>query len=114
MAKGHENLIPQSQRTKEEQREIARKGGEASGKVRQEKARLRKTMEMLLNNKIETPLADGKVSAWEAITLGQIHKAASGDTAAYNAIRDIIGEKPKDELDAKIDAKIDFNLKVKK
>lgn len=29
MASGEDNLIPQSERTKEEQREIARKGGEA-------------------------------------------------------------------------------------
>ena len=34
---GIENLIPQSERTKEEQREIARLGGIASGKARKEK-----------------------------------------------------------------------------
>ena len=34
---GIENLIPQSERTKEEQREIARQGGIASGKARREK-----------------------------------------------------------------------------
>ena len=34
---GIDNLIPQSERTKEEQREIARLGGIASGKARKEK-----------------------------------------------------------------------------
>jgi hypothetical protein len=95
--KGIENLIPQSERTKEEQRKIATMGGIASGKVRKEKATLRKTMLALLDHKIETPLSDKKLPAWEAITLGQIKKAVSGDTAAYNAIRDIIGEKPVDK-----------------
>ncbi len=38
--KGQDNLIPQNKRTKDEQREIARKGGIASGKARKEKALL--------------------------------------------------------------------------
>ena len=95
--KGIENLIPTSERSKEEVRKIGQKGGIASGKARQEKATLRKTMLALLNVKIDTPLSDEKLPAWEAITLGQIRKAVSGDTAAYNAIRDIIGEKPVDK-----------------
>ncbi|MBS4773119.1 MAG: hypothetical protein KHX55_02450 [Proteobacteria bacterium] len=37
-----ENLKPQNRRTKEEQREIARKGGLKSGEVRRQKAELRK------------------------------------------------------------------------
>ncbi len=36
------NLVPQSKRTKREQREIASKGGKKSGEVRRERARLRK------------------------------------------------------------------------
>ena len=38
------NLIPQSERTKDEQREIARMGGIASGKARREK---QKTQQIL-------------------------------------------------------------------
>ena len=40
------NLIPQSKRTKEEQREIAKKGGIASGIARREK----KTVQKILND----------------------------------------------------------------
>lgn len=40
------NLIPQSERTKDEQREIARKGGIASGIARREK----KTVQKILND----------------------------------------------------------------
>ena len=38
----NENLIPTSKRTKEEARELGAKGGKASGKVRKEKAELKK------------------------------------------------------------------------
>lgn len=43
-----DNLIPQSERTKEEQREIARQGGIASGEARRRKRDLRQALEMLL------------------------------------------------------------------
>ena len=51
VSKGQDNLIPLSERTKTEQREIARRGGIASGKARKEKATMKKTLEMLLNEK---------------------------------------------------------------
>lgn len=40
-----DNLIPQNKRTKSEQRQIAKKGGIASGKARRQKADLRKAMQ---------------------------------------------------------------------
>lgn len=48
------NLIPQSQRTKDEQREIARKGGIASGVARREK----KTVQKILNDFLSTAAKD--------------------------------------------------------
>lgn len=48
------NLIPQSERTKDEQREIARLGGIASGIARREK----KTVQKILNDFLETPAKD--------------------------------------------------------
>ena len=41
MADGHENLIPMNQRTKEQQREIATKGGIASGEARRENKQIK-------------------------------------------------------------------------
>ena len=41
MAKGHENLKPLDERTKDEQRKIAQKGGIESGKARRRKKALR-------------------------------------------------------------------------
>ena len=51
--KGHENLIPFSERSKDEAREKGRKGGIASGKTRREKANMRKLIETFLDSKIE-------------------------------------------------------------
>ena len=48
------NLIPQSERTKEEQRKIARKGGIASGIARREK----KTVQKILNDFLSTAAKD--------------------------------------------------------
>ena len=52
MAKGHENLISQDMRTKEEQREIARKGGIASGKKRKAIKSFREAAEWALNMQV--------------------------------------------------------------
>lgn len=49
MASKKDNLIPQNKRTKIEQREIAQKGGIASGKARREKADLRKMAQTFLD-----------------------------------------------------------------
>lgn len=48
------NLIPQSERTKDEQRKIARKGGIASGIARREK----KTVQKILNDFLSTAAKD--------------------------------------------------------
>lgn len=74
-------------RTAEEQREIARKGGKASGKVRQEKATMKKTLEMLLNEKNNK----GKTYR-ELTTLGLIKGAVDGKAENYKTIVQLLGE----------------------
>ena len=44
-----DNLIPQSERTKEEQRVVAKMGGIASGKARREKKAMKDTLATLLS-----------------------------------------------------------------
>ena len=85
--KGQENLIPFNERTEEEQREIARQGGIASGKARQEKATFKKTLEMLLDEKN----SKGKTYR-ELITLGQIKSAIDGKAENFKAILALMGE----------------------
>ena len=53
MANENKNLIPQSERTKDEQREIARMGGIASGKARREKKTIRNILSDLLDGQIK-------------------------------------------------------------
>lgn len=74
-------------RTAEEQREIARMGGIASGKARQEKATMRKTLEMLLNEK------NKKGTTYrELTTLGLIKGAVNGNANNYRTIVEMLGE----------------------
>ena len=85
--KGQENLIPLNERTKEEQREIARQGGIASGKARQEKATFKKTLEMLLDEKNNK----GKTYR-ELSTLGLIKGAVDGKAENYKIMLQLLGE----------------------
>ena len=80
------NLIPQNQRTKNEQREIARKGGLKSGKVRAERKLLKEELKTLLNEE----------NCQKKICLSLINKAIKGNTKAFEVIRDTIGENYKE------------------
>jgi hypothetical protein len=94
--KGQENLIPLNERTKEEQREIARQGGIASGKARQEKATMKATLEMLLNEKYK----NGKTYR-ELATLGLLKGAINGSAQNYKTILEVLGELNQAEEDKK-------------
>ena len=83
MAK-EDNLIPQAHvLTLEEQSA----GGKKSGEVRKEKATMRKTLEMLLNEKNNK----GKTYK-ELATLGLIKGAVNGNSANYRTIVEVLGE----------------------
>lgn len=82
-----ENLIPMNERTEEEQREIARKGGIASGEARKRKKTLKDELIILL----ETNNNNKKIS------VALLNKALNGDIQAFTTIRDTIGEKPVDK-----------------
>lgn len=74
-------------RTTEEQQEIARMGGIASGEARREKATMKKTLEMLLNEKNNK----GKTYR-ELTTLGLIKGAVDGKAENYKTIVQLLGE----------------------
>lgn len=84
---GTKNLIPLNERTKEEQKEITTKGGKASGQARREKSTMKKTLEMLLDEKSK----NGKTYR-ELATLGLIKGAMSGNANNYRTILEIVGE----------------------
>lgn len=108
MANGQENLIPFQDRTEEERRELAKKAGEASGESRRKKKTLREMARYFGELKVEGKAAQ----AMEALGIDEelrtrfmqgvvslFNKASKGDVQAFNAIRDIIGEKPIDRTE---------------
>lgn len=119
--KGQDNLIPQNKRTKAEQRAIAREGGIASGERRREKAHLRKLVEAFGELKapekikkvlLEMGVKDERCTNDMAIVVGLYQKAMKGSVFAFNAIRDITGEKPieKTDVSGKIENKIEIGF----
>ena len=87
-----ENLVSLADRTTEEQREIARKGGKASAKSRAARKTLKEELLLLL--------AQGDTQA--RISLSLIQEAMDGNTKAFEVIRDTIGEKPKENVDVNV------------
>ena len=85
--KGQENLIPFNERTEEEQRQIARQGGIRSGEVRREKATMKATLEMLLNETNKS----GQTYR-ELATLGLLKGAINGNAVNYRTILETLGE----------------------
>ena len=92
-----QNLRPV--RTKEEARERGRNGGKASGAKRAERKTLKEGLLLLLNEQLKDK--DGKPTSkttQDAIIAGLVKRAVSGDTRAFEIIRDTIGEKPAEKL----------------
>jgi hypothetical protein len=94
---GTENLIPMNERTKEEQKEIAKMGGIASGKVRQEKATMKKTLEMLLDTIPNIKENKDKKTFRELSTEGLMIGAVQGKAENYKLIMQVLGEMQQEE-----------------
>lgn len=91
MANKTDNLMPiekvNSSRTREQHSEDSRQGGIASGKARREKAIMKATLEMLLDEKTK----NGKTYK-ELATLGLIKGAIKGSAQNYRTILEVLGE----------------------
>lgn len=106
---GIDNLIPQSTRTKEQQREIARKGGIASGKARAAK----KTIADMLKTWCEKPASEEDKERLQAIGLTEtmtnraillaplLEKAKDGDNKSIRLLYEIMGEDQKRQQEIK-------------
>ena len=90
-----QNLIPNSERTPSELREMARNGGLASGEARRKRKTLKEELLLILS--------DGDIQ--EKISLELINEAINGNNAgsvtkAFEVIRDTIGERPVEKVQA--------------
>ena len=94
---GTKNLVPQNQRTKEEQRHIATMGGIASGEARRAKKTMREVLEVLL----ETVDKDSDKTNIEVMMASAVRKAMNGDLKAMEFVRDTSGQKPDTQITVK-------------
>ncbi len=89
------NLRPLNTRNQKERKEIAKMGAEASNKKQKEKKLLKDSLLLLL----ETDRGQ------EMMCTALLERAKTGDTKAFEVIRDTIGQKPidKSEFSGKIE-----------
>ena len=107
---GEDNLIPMSERSKEEARELGRKGGIESGRVRKQNAdikkRLREIANMALNDgevKDIKTLAEAKganLSISDALVVKLVTMALSGNIKAMNKVMELLGNDPTEAQEA--------------
>lgn len=95
-----ENLIPMSERTKEEARELGRKGGVKSGEVRREKKLFKEAIEKKLGKSLDS-MVDS-----------MIEQAKKGNVQAITFLRDTIGEKPTDKVEADVNQDVSINIEL--
>lgn len=95
------NLIPFNERSEKEVRELAKKGGIKSGETRRRKKTFKQELTWLLE--------EGDTQ--KNITLALIKQALEGNTKAFEVIRDTVGEKPVDKVEAEIGT--DINIVIK-
>lgn len=92
-----QNLIPFTERSESEVRELNSKGGVNSGEARRRKRDIRLALEALLEKDI-TDKHGNTMSTAEAIAIKQIEKALKGDTKAFEVVRDSAGQKPVEKV----------------
>ena len=105
---GADNLIPNSERTPEELREITRKGGIASGVARRKKANLRKAFETILQAEVASPNVKKQLEELGfdstnemALAMVMMQKAMKGNVRAFEQISKLTTTDAKDSLDKK-------------
>ena len=111
MAKDYnaENLRSFADIDEKEHKKISAKGGANSQKTRKRRKMLKEQLEILLSMPLNDEeikeqikdlgiISDDETNNQMAIVIALYEKALSGDTKAFEIIRDTVGEKPKDEV----------------
>lgn len=101
-----ENLVSLADRTTEEQREIARKGGIASGKARRERKTLKEALLIALDIK------KGDKTIQEIGVEALLERFTTGDIQAFTTVRDTIGEKPTEKIEADVNSDVNINIEL--
>lgn len=103
-----QNLKPANKRTKSEHREIAKKGGVASGVARRKKANLKKAFETILQAEVASPNVKKQLEELGfdstnemALAMVMMQKAMKGNVRAFEQISKLTTTDAKDPLDKK-------------
>lgn len=103
-----QNLKPANKRTKSEHREIAKKGGVASGVARRKKANLKKAFETILQAEVASPNVKKQLEELGfdstnemALAMVMMQKAMKGNVRAFEQISKLTTTDAKDSLDKK-------------
>ena len=96
-----EDLIPTNRRTKEEAKELGRKGGIASGKARRQKRETQAVAKAILNELVKTT-DGGEVSVRYAMLRSAAQKALKGDIKSIDLLVRLADEMPKPQAELTI------------
>lgn len=121
--KGYRNLISINDRTTEEQRAIQKKGGKARAEQMKRRKAAKELLETLLETKMKDDMIDdvlggsqdllnGDKTAYNVMLAKMFQVACSGDTKAFIAIRDTVGDKPVDKQEISADIITDADRKM--
>lgn len=101
---GMDNLIPFDKLTEEEQRALAKKGGQASVKARKRKKNMKEALKLLLSLDVKSSKVREQLKALGieeedmnnemALMVSMLNKALKGDKGCAEFIRDTSGQKP--------------------
>lgn len=97
-----ENLVSLADRNEEDKKRIASMGGKARATNIQRRKTLKEELLLLLESG----------DTQKNMTLSLLAKALDGDIKAYEVIRDTLGEKPKEKIEAEIDSKIEIKVGI--
>ena len=97
-----------NERTEREQKEIATKGGIASGVVRKQKATMKETLKQMLEEVADIEGNDNKLTYRQLATLGLIKGSITGKADNYKTIMEAIGELNGNEI--KVTPEININV----
>ena len=101
-----QNLKKYSEYTESEKAEFHRQGGIASGQSKRRRKTFAETLRAVLASEYPVEEAKQKLQSmgldgtWmDQLSQAQVDKASRGDTEAFRAVRDTIGENPRQAVD---------------
>ena len=94
-----ENLKPFQERSESERREIAARGGKASGAARRKKRDLKGVIKMLLDGEIQNKKGE-TATRREVVAISLIDSAMRGNVKATKLVAELSGEMPDRKIEA--------------